>query len=62
MKCPTCGKDTEVLDTRNSPKGRRRRRNCLDCGKFTTYEVYASEIQDVEAMRTLLARIGALTK
>ena len=42
MKCPYCGyKDTEVMDSRESPTGDsiRRRRECTSCKKrFTTYE------------------------
>ncbi len=40
MKCVYCGnKETEVTDTRESPDGVRRRRECVKCKKrFTTYE------------------------
>ena len=39
MKCIFCGGDTHVTDKRESPKGTRRRRECLKCKKrFTTYE------------------------
>lgn len=41
MKCPFCGyKDTKVIDSRPSDDRKRRRRQCMKCGKrFTTYEV-----------------------
>ncbi len=40
MICPFCSNEKlKVLDKRNSPKGIRRRRECLKCkGRFTTYE------------------------
>jgi len=44
LKCPFCGStDLRVTDTRDSPKGLRRRRQCKTCGKrFTTYEIVAA--------------------
>ncbi len=42
MDCPYCGGNTKVTDRRQSPKGIRRRRECLKCKKrFTTYEKIA---------------------
>jgi len=42
MNCPYCGENTKVTDRRQSPKGIRRRRECLKCKKrFTTYEKIA---------------------
>ncbi|NUN11431.1 transcriptional repressor NrdR [Candidatus Micrarchaeota archaeon] len=40
MQCPYClNEDTKVLDSRDSPDGTRRRRECEKCEKrFTTYE------------------------
>lgn len=40
MICPKCQKfDTQVIDTRDSNDGIRRRRECLECKyRFTTYE------------------------
>jgi len=39
MKCTFCKYNTKVTDKRESPKGTRRRRECLKCKKrFTTYE------------------------
>ncbi len=40
MECPFCSHAKfKVTDKRDSPKGIRRRRECLKCGKrFTTYE------------------------
>jgi transcriptional repressor NrdR len=40
MNCPYCSSaELKVTDKRASPKGIRRRRECLKCGKrFTTYE------------------------
>lgn len=41
MKCPFCGyEDTKVIDSRPSEDKKRRRRECIKCGKrFTTYEI-----------------------
>ena len=39
MKCIFCGEATRVTDKMESPKGTRRRRECLKCKKrFTSYE------------------------
>ena len=39
MECVFCKSNTRVTDKRGSPKGTRRRRECLKCKKrFTTYE------------------------
>jgi len=38
MKCPYCAGRTKVTDKRDSPEGIRRRRECLKCKRFTTYE------------------------
>lgn len=42
MKCPFCGfPDTKVIDSRTSDEKKRRRRECISCGKrFTTYESF----------------------
>lgn len=38
MKC-SCGGDTRVVDSRDTEKGLRRRRLCMDCGfRFSTLE------------------------
>ncbi|MBQ8884081.1 MAG: transcriptional repressor NrdR [Oscillospiraceae bacterium] len=41
MRCPYCNyEDTKVVDSRPSEEKKRRRRECVMCGKrFTTYEV-----------------------
>lgn len=39
MECPYCGGKSQVIDTRTSGEGIRRRRECRVCGqRFTTYE------------------------
>jgi transcriptional repressor NrdR len=39
VQCPYCGGDSQVIDSRNSPEGVRRRRVCNECRRrFTTYE------------------------
>lgn len=41
MRCPFCGfEDTKVIDSRPADGKKRRRRECISCGKrFTTYEI-----------------------
>ena len=41
MKCPFCSfEDTKVIDSRPADNKKRRRRECISCGKrFTTYEI-----------------------
>lgn len=39
MQCPYCGSDSQVLDSRSTTEGVRRRRQCNACRRrFTTYE------------------------
>ena len=41
MKCPACGGESRVLDSRPSSGTIRRSRECRQCrGRFTTYEVF----------------------
>ena len=56
MKCPECGSEnTQVLDSRPKPSGRRwRRYRCREClTRFTTKELYDFEVEDTR-------RIGRL--
>jgi transcriptional repressor NrdR len=40
VQCPYCGGDSQVVDSRTSPEGVRRRRVCNECRRrFTTYEM-----------------------
>lgn len=44
MKCPECGKTTDVKDTRLRDYGMRRRRECKHCGRrFSTVEITDDE-------------------
>ena len=39
MRCPYCDNDSQVVDSRTTAEGVRRRRVCKDCRRrFTTYE------------------------
>lgn len=40
MRCPYCNHpESKVIDSRDSPEGVRRRRECIQCGlRYTTYE------------------------
>jgi len=43
VQCPYCGKESQVVDSRTSPEGVRRRRVCNECRRrFTTYERLAA--------------------
>lgn len=43
MQCPYCGGDSQVVDSRSSTDGVRRRRTCNECRRrFTTYETAGS--------------------
>ena len=43
MQCPYCGSDSQVVDSRASAEGVRRRRACNECKRrFTTYEKVGS--------------------
>lgn len=47
MRCPTCGADSGVIDSRkiNGNRTERRRRKCKACGqRFTTIEVPVEEM------------------
>jgi transcriptional repressor NrdR len=72
VKCPFCGGDSSVTETRDSPEGLRRRRLCSSCKRrFTTYEQASSpglkvakrdgtaEPFDATKLRTALERITA---
>ncbi|MCR4644258.1 MAG: transcriptional regulator NrdR [Oscillospiraceae bacterium] len=56
MKCPYCGfDDSKVIDSRPSDERKRRRRECLKCGKrFTTYEIVE------QPLRIVLKRDGSI--
>lgn len=44
MKCPKCGKESRVTDSRERMMGIYRRRKCLSCGyKFSSFEVVATK-------------------
>lgn len=38
MKCPRCGNDAVILETRDHPDGRRRRYKCVEEHGFSTME------------------------
>lgn len=56
--CPNCGSDNWlVIDTRPTENGRRRRKECGDCGeRWTTYEIPQAELN------TLKAQVDGLQK
>jgi transcriptional repressor NrdR len=51
MRCPYCGSDSHVVDTRGVSEAIRRRRECDRCGqRFTTYErISGTNLQVVKA-------------
>jgi transcriptional regulator NrdR family protein len=53
MICP-CGARTKVLETRPSPLGVRRRRQCEECGeRFPTYEMTAERLEELRRRAAL---------
>lgn len=57
MTCPNCGSEnTGCIDSRTGKRKRRRRYVCQDCGgRFTTYEIYAADLQaSADAMQRML--------
>ena len=53
-ECQLCGADSAVRDSRPSPTGIRRRRQCLNaaCGhRWFTYELAIADIENLRAMR-----------
>lgn len=49
MRCPMCGSEqTKCINTRPRGEIRYRRYTCLNCGRrFTTWEIYASVIEEI---------------
>jgi transcriptional regulator NrdR family protein len=75
MKCPECGAETAVIDSRPALGTVRRRRECTACGhRFTTREVNQEDWENLReaarraavhrrianAVRTLLGELSAL--
>lgn len=58
--CPTCGRDSAVLETRDGPHNQvRRRRECLDPAcrmKFTTVELVIAGIRKHPGLVTTISR------
>jgi len=47
-KCGKCGRQSFVVDSRNSNKGYRRRRECENCKhRWTTYEFHSDVVRDI---------------
>ena len=54
MNCPECGKYTEVLETRDNPKGVRRRYECANLHRFTTQEALVPKSKTQAQLRQQL--------
>ena len=54
MNCPKCGKHTEVLETRENPKGVRRRYECANLHRFTTQETLVPQSKTQAQLRQQL--------
>ena len=55
MKCPKCGKESQIitLDTRHRPWGTVRRKECLSClYRFPTIEVWQYEEEGFKFLET----------
>ena len=52
MNCPKCGFAYSVVkDSRNTPKGKKRRRECSGCGfRFTVREILESDLSKYKQM------------
>ena len=63
MRCPECGEETEVVDSRKSHNTIRRRRECLNCGlRFTTYEVLDYDYQDLKKLLECSKELHSIIK
>lgn len=56
MKCPQCGKASDVIDSRITATGVRRRRLCLNEHRFTTREVDVTLFEQMERTFTNLRK------
>lgn len=54
MTCPECGKYTAVLETRENPKGVRRRYMCANLHRFTTQEALVPQSKTQAQLRQQL--------
>ena len=51
-KCPKCNGKTKIIDTSDTYDGRRRRRLCKVCSyRFSTIEILASRLRQVEKIK-----------
>ena len=64
IECRACGcTSTRVIDSRDSPDGRRRTRKCEDCGhRFPTVELSAKKFDAIMRAAKLVERFEALRK
>lgn len=61
MRCPLCDSETKVTDSRETSKGIRRRRECLDClTRFSTYESMVVSSMDKHLQEKYMNRLGVL--
>ena len=52
-RCPDCGENGKVVDSRNTSTGVRRRRECDNGDRWTTYEVDDSVVAYLRTRETL---------
>jgi len=53
MKCHECNGETSVINSRNDPQGKRRRRMCVECGeRYSTVEIDEEEYEKLRAYFT----------
>lgn len=64
IECPSCAcPNTHVVDSRDSPHGRRRTRQCDDCGhRFPTVELAADKLKAFTTAAALVDRFEKLRK
>lgn len=60
MKCPECGAESGVSETRETASGLRRRRKCEAGHRFTTYEVLGVDPTSMRDGRAIVVSTSKL--
>lgn len=52
MRCARCNGKTKVIDSRDTPKSRNRRRECMECAeRFSTLEVRMEHMKELNTFK-----------
>ena len=57
MNCPVCGKGGDVIDSRPTADGQRRRRECLNGHRFTTVELPLADAIAFKRVRSIMEKV-----